>query len=374
MEAILPTDIIQRIATIPTPSDDDVLDIPVWRWDAKHQFSMRSAYDVFTQEMELSRNEIWQHIWKVQVPQRIRVFIWLVYHDRLFTNVERVRGHLASSELCELCGRDREDLEHVLRSCIMARNVWLLAIPTETRHIFFNLPFMDWVYKNLFDHSFMVTELNWSTRFAVLCWLIWKRRCSLLFDPDVSYIDDILTRGNRLVAECNHAVAALVPIPHRLDVQPRWVAPPHGSVKLNVDAAVFPTDHTAGVGGVIRDENGCWILGFARFVGRCDVLIAELWAIYDGLVQAWNTGFSSVKLESDCLEATCIITSQSDALTSSALVASIKELLSRAWTIVVRHVPRLSNSVANRLAARGRGLGVTQSLFYRLSVDMVSLM
>ncbi|KAL4376042.1 hypothetical protein GQ457_02G042600 [Hibiscus cannabinus] len=274
MEATLPLDIIQRIATILTPSDDDVSDIPVWRNGANAECGMEV------------------HLEGSGATTYPSFFLWLVFHDRLFTNVERVRMHLVSSDLCNLCGRGREDLEHVLRSCIMARNVWLWAIPTEMRHIFFTLPFTDWLHKNLFEHSFM-------------------------------------------------------PNPQHPDIQSRWVAPFHGSVKLNVDAAVSPTDHTAGVGGVIRDENGYWILGFARFVGRCDVLIVELWAIHDGL---------------------------SDALISSALVASIKELLTRAWTVVVRHVNRLSNRVADRLAARGRGLGTTQLVFSRPLADMVSLM
>ncbi|KAK9014596.1 hypothetical protein V6N11_005750 [Hibiscus sabdariffa] len=58
----------------------------------------------------------------------------------------------------------------------------------------------------------------------------------------------------------------------------------------------------------------------------------------------------------------------------SVLVASIKELLTRAWTVVVRHVNRLSSRVADKLAVRGRRLGTTQSVFSRPPADMVSLM
>ncbi|KAK8563328.1 hypothetical protein V6N12_035477 [Hibiscus sabdariffa] len=153
-----------------------------------------------------------------------------------------------------------------------------------------------------------------------MCWLLWKSWYSLLLDPDVSYTDDILTRGNQLVAKCNHVTVVVSSAPIRHVDQPRWVAPPHGCAKMNVDAAVSPTDHKAGVGGILRYEHGCWILGFA-----------------------------------------------------SALVSSIKELLTREWSIVVRHVSRLSNRAADRLAARGRGLGTTQFLFSRPPADMVSV-
>ncbi|KAK8479933.1 hypothetical protein V6N11_014294 [Hibiscus sabdariffa] len=44
---------------------------------------------------------------------------------------ERVRCHIVTSELCEICGGGREDVEHVLTFCFAARGVWMRALPPE---------------------------------------------------------------------------------------------------------------------------------------------------------------------------------------------------------------------------------------------------
>lgn len=42
------------------------------------------------------------------------------------------------------------------------------------------------------------------------------------------------------------------------------------------------------VGGVIRDHNVTWILGFAKCIGSCSVSEAEAWGALELLQQAWK--------------------------------------------------------------------------------------
>ncbi|KAK9035377.1 hypothetical protein V6N11_077419 [Hibiscus sabdariffa] len=179
--------------------------------------------------------------------------------------------------------------------------------------------------------------------FAVICWLIWKRRCCLVLASRESYRDDILVCGDRMVEERKHAFCSNQQVLRQPIVQSSWLAPPHGWVKLNVDASVSSLDHKAGVGGVLRDELGHWIFGFSHFLGHCDSLVAELWAIHVGLLQAWDSDYTRVELESDCLEAVSIINSSSTALDGSALVTSIKDVIDREWTVVTQDVGRGNN-------------------------------
>ncbi|KAK9024640.1 hypothetical protein V6N11_004798 [Hibiscus sabdariffa] len=249
---VLPSESIERIATVPPLRDDTGSDRSMWRWDVKHRFTTRSAYDFLSHEEELEDPAIWQCIWKMS----------------------------------------------------------------------------DWLCKNLFDQSFMGEDVDWPTRFPVLCWLLWKRRCSLLLDSEANYMDDILTRGNRLVEECSRAVSTVPQTTLRYVDQSRWTAPPQGCIKLNVNAVVSPTSHKAGIGGVFRDAHGRWILGFTRFVG---------------------------------------------ALSHNSLVSSIKEMLVREWRVVVQHVSRASNKVADKLAARGRELGSKQTYFSSPPADVMDV-
>ncbi|KAK9029762.1 hypothetical protein V6N11_026864 [Hibiscus sabdariffa] len=109
------------------------------------------------------------------------------------------------------------------------------------------------------------------------------------------------------------------------------------------------------VGGVLRDDCGEWVFGFSRKVGRCSVLLAELWAIHDMLQHVWTLGPRKVLIESDNVEAIRILQYRSPALPDHALVFSIKELTSRAWDLIFMHVPRSANRVADGLACLGRG-------------------
>ncbi|KAL4296817.1 hypothetical protein GQ457_12G001150 [Hibiscus cannabinus] len=227
----------------------------------------------------------------------------------------------------------------------------------EVKDVFFTLSTKFWLCKNLFDPNFVTCDEDWPIRFVVLCWLIWKRRCCLVLGSGEGFRDDILVRGDRMVEECKRALCANQWVSSRPVVQSSWLAPPLGWVKLNVDASVSSRDHKAGVGGVLRDDLGRWIIGFSRFLGRCDSLIAELWAIHDGLLQAWDSGYTRVELESDCLEAARIGNSASTTLAGSALVSSIKEVIGRVWTVVVKHVGRGNNRVADYLAAHGSRTG-----------------
>ncbi|KAL4325878.1 hypothetical protein GQ457_11G009460 [Hibiscus cannabinus] len=159
-----------------------------------------------------------------------------------------------------------------------------------------------------------------------------------------------------MVEGCKRAFIANQRVPSRSIVQSCWCAPSLGWIKLNVDASVSTRDYRAGVGGVLRNDRG-----------------PKLWAIHDGLLHAWDSGYARVELESDCLEAVRIINSESRALEGSALVSSIVGVISRDWTVTVTHVGRGRNRVADALAARGRDLGAGGMLFLAPPNAFVSL-
>ncbi|KAL4325903.1 hypothetical protein GQ457_11G015220 [Hibiscus cannabinus] len=152
-----------------------------------------------------------------------------------------------------------------------------------------------------------------------------------------------------------------------------WTPPQVGWVKLNVDAAVATVDHTVEIGGVVRDENGSWLFRYARFVGRCDVLLAEFWTIHDGLLHAWSMGYCRVELESDCLEAVRAINTNSDMMGDSVLVESIKRLLGQDWRVEVRYTSHEKNRIADLLAKRGRNMQLVPLRFVTHPVDLERL-
>lgn len=77
-----------------------------------------------------------------------------------------------------------------------------------------------------------------------------------------------------------------------------WQPPQHSFVKLNVDGSVTGQPSLVASRGLLRDENGRWILGFTYKVGISFALMSELWALYWGLKLCWDKGYKKVQVES----------------------------------------------------------------------------
>ncbi|KAK8568483.1 hypothetical protein V6N12_007032 [Hibiscus sabdariffa] len=134
--------------------------------------------------------------------------------------------------------------------------------------------------------------------------------------------EDILTRGNRLAAEYAHGFA--------------------------------PSTRQLSIGSVPPRSWSRPVPGFTRSIGVCYALVAELWAVHDMLACAWRENFHQIILETDCFEIIRILSHTSRALVSDGLVKVILEWTQREWKLVVRHVSRDCNHLADRIAASGR--------------------
>ncbi|XP_075663469.1 uncharacterized protein LOC142633081 [Castanea sativa] len=79
----------------------------------------------------------------------------------------------------------------------------------------------------------------------------------------------------------------------------RWHKPAEGWFKLNSDGASIGNLGNAGAGGLIRDHSGNWIKGYMRNIGVATSIIAEFWALRDGLLLASQLGINHLIIELD---------------------------------------------------------------------------
>ena len=70
-------------------------------------------------------------------------------------------------------------------------------------------------------------------------------------------------------------------------------------LKINTDDSSLGNPGPAGAGGLIRDHNGSWICGFSQNVGFASSVLAEHWALKDGLSLVTSVGFSNVLIKLD---------------------------------------------------------------------------
>lgn len=68
---------------------------------------------------------------------------------------------------------------------------------------------------------------------------------------------------------------------------------------MNTDGSAIENPRVAGCGGVLRDEQGRWIKGFARKIGITNSFVAEMWGLRDGLLICCSCNFNCVEIELD---------------------------------------------------------------------------
>ncbi|KAK8542189.1 hypothetical protein V6N12_014792 [Hibiscus sabdariffa] len=199
----------------------------------------------------------------------------------------------------------------------------------EMMGTFWTAPFNVWLLDNIKRNtSPEQLDFDWSMRFSIFCWLLWKDRCSAMFDKEYHVCEGILVRVDRLIIECNKVFSDSKVRHSRPGFRESfWKGPIRDWVKVNVDASVDTKDNRA---------------------------VIELWAIYDGLRLAWEAGFRQVVVDYDNMEGVFIVNRGSPVLARSALVQSIWMLRQRDWLVKVDHVLRDENAATHELATLGR--------------------
>lgn len=144
----------------------------------------------------------------------------------------------------------------------------------------------------------------------------------------------------------------------------KWNKPPPGWYKLSTDGASLGNPGSAGGGGLIRDNSGNWIKGFSRSIGKAASMVAEFWAIRDGLILASQLDIQQFKIELDAKVIVDLVNSSnpSNAIYSSLLV-DCKLLLNRLPRARVKHVFWEANYYVDALAKHGCTLDVEFFVF-----------
>lgn len=84
-----------------------------------------------------------------------------------------------------------------------------------------------------------------------------------------------------------------------LHVWVTWHPPEADFIMLNSDGAVKARLGLASVGGLFRNHNGDWIIGYVSRIGVTNSLLAELWGLREGLRLARNREFNKIIVEID---------------------------------------------------------------------------
>ncbi|KAL5847389.1 hypothetical protein ACOSQ3_010913 [Xanthoceras sorbifolium] len=191
-----------------------------------------------------------------------------------------------------------------------------------------------WLYRSL--------DVLW----MVILWRVWFR-CNKLVHGEAGLIAaDIVSWSICFIEEVDSAQPTMVRS-NFASAARCWQPPGERFYKLNVDTSIKSSYCWVGLGAVVRDYKGLFMAGLSRkLVGSVSIEIAEASAILNGFQLAFDSGFSSLLVESDALSVVNYLLNGNPPNSKVGLIISdILMLCSRA-SVSLSFVPRSANSLA----------------------------
>ncbi|KAF7834640.1 putative ribonuclease H protein At1g65750 family [Senna tora] len=246
-----------------------------WGTGGDGRFSVKKAYFALTQVRAPEAK--WKWIWKLEVSERIRVFLWQMMHIKLPTRLTCSRWSGISS-YCEWCVNQEEDVLHVMRDCQYAVRVWSSLVNPSALAVFFHTDLKGWINFNLSKDIGRNVELNWVQNWAVTMWMLWNWRNNALFDEDFCHPIDPQGRIMEFIKQIKTSMDGMN-LQHsdnnKGEVLVSWEKPGRDWIKINSDGAVKSKELVTGCRALLRDQNGTWISAVIKKLTYCFVLKAE---------------------------------------------------------------------------------------------------
>ncbi|OMP09037.1 hypothetical protein COLO4_05866 [Corchorus olitorius] len=225
------------IRGLPIPNQDEN-DVLIWNLDPMGRFSVRSGY--FVARNVLGRNDpsimdrmpLWNNIWKSRVYPKVQFLIWRLVKGILPVRSILQQKGISLEDVCAVCGKDRETLEHMFFHCPLSKAVWELQCP------WILVCLKDWadrddVWQRIFHKA---SQLGSKERVFFTCWLLWFNRNRCVHKASCGVPRAVSMRVNSLIQQASRDDNSIdVHVDDRAAI--RWKAPPLGVVKINMDAA-----------------------------------------------------------------------------------------------------------------------------------------
>jgi hypothetical protein len=155
--------LVRRLMDVNLTTQQDVF---VWKLTTSGLFTVKSLYlDFMNDHTKFLR----KYIWKIEVPLKIRIFMWFLHKKVLLAKDNLAKRNWHGSRKCCHCDQD-ETIQHLFISCPLARVVWRIV------HMSFNISPPKNI-TNLFGNCLEGVEKKEKAQIRVrvcaLLWVIW---------------------------------------------------------------------------------------------------------------------------------------------------------------------------------------------------------
>lgn len=327
----------------------------MWAFSKSGNFTVRSCYhnlvvgkltmETSTTSLAGSASPLWDWIWELKVPPKVRTFIWRACHEILPTRVALMRRHVGSNPYCEFCLNDIGTATHTFFRCSYFLNIWSVepfSISLDSR------------VQNFGEGIRRLKELLDEAKFGlacVVCWNIWNLRNDLTHNNDRGDRESLVRRSGDFLNSYKSA-RFVSPVKGRLEQAVS--RKPHDApfIKINFDAAVYDSNIYQ-LAAVARDETWtCLKWRIKKLRGSPSPVGAEACAARLAILLAHEMGWPSIHLEGDCLQVINSFNDQDNECLQpfAAVISSGSFFISSFSSFTASFIRRAGNSFAHALA------------------------
>jgi len=154
----------------------------VWKWSPDGNYSASSTYRAFFHGSAAMLGA--RELWKTKAPPKVKFFVWLMLHRRLWTGDRRRRHGLQDHDLCAFFSQEAETVEHLVLGCYLSRGLWFALLRPLGMHSRMPAAAQDigewWIdeRRNLQQGE----QAGFDCLFMLIAWNIWKHRNGLVFE------------------------------------------------------------------------------------------------------------------------------------------------------------------------------------------------
>ncbi|KAM1318319.1 hypothetical protein PS1_003509 [Malus domestica] len=357
----------------------------VWYHTTDEVYSVKTGYSLAIKLMEdgaLGRkgqgapsdfnklNLVWNNIWRLKVPKKIKIFIWCCCNNALAVRRNLKRRHMRIDNVCGVCNTFNETENHLFFFwCEISHVFWFCSPLHLNSHV---LEGSDFLYSWSKFYALVKNKDNADEicqDFAFGLWRLWKNRNEVVFNGIHGHPLEILktwrkstTKYRAFVAPepANNCHRVTKPITDSGKTSGMWQKPTYETIKINTDAAWCKNTMRMGVGWLGRDFAGLLQATGGSGVGYChSAAAAEAIAIRAALMACIDHGFDDVIIESNArsiilmLKKEVVIDFSIGCILGDIEILAQK-LMSVSFAFVSREGNRAAHSVAKYVFKDGR--------------------
>ncbi|XP_057250731.1 uncharacterized protein LOC130591430 [Beta vulgaris subsp. vulgaris] len=336
---LVPSHIVSRICSyyLPSSSQKDSL---VWGLTADGEYSVKTgsllAQGVFNPNFEKVE---FAWLWKLQVPPKIKMFLWKACHDGLPSKDRLEKCKVFIPQQCVLCCNALESISHLCFQSPFTLEVFA-CLQFIRNKVIFN------------DEGFSPHRVS----YMISSFFAQRSKSAAEGGNDIIIPSPTIIRPFPKVARAGPNLV--------------WSPPPANLCKLNFDGSKDSISNAA-LGFVIRNSSGEVLLAGAKSLGpHISIVQAEAWALSEGVKGAISLDISHIIIEGDNL---IVINSMKNSWRIPWEIYNIVKLKMQVYILDVwklkRHVKCLRRRIVALRQPLCREKSLLKSAFYELILD-----